>query len=100
MKELITTQLIEEYQKHKKLIDKAIYECSETEKGIARKDILYARRKVLSEVITSLQSKQSEERQNIVIAFSKGIQHASGMEQTSMEAANHYLKETFKQEQK
>lgn len=97
MKELITTQLIEEYQKEVEFYEKHIKAKTLSESTLA----LYGYKKsLLNEVIRSLQSKQSEERQNIVIAFSKGIQHASGMEQTSMEAANHYLKETFKQEQK
>ena len=97
MKELITTQLIEEYQKEVEFYEKHIKAKTLSESTLA----LYGYKKsLLNEVIRSLQSKQSKERQNIVIAFSKGIQHASGMEQTSMEAANHYLKETFKQEQK
>jgi len=100
MKELITTQLIEEYQKHKKLIDKAIYECSETEKGIARKDILYARRKVLSEVITSLQSKQSEERQNIVEAVDNAIKTTLNSNSNIILLGIDYFNQTFKQEQK
>ena len=100
MKELITTQLIEEYQKE---LDDTYEKLTLNEKE--GKDVdghkaLSVQRNVLRRFISSLQSKQSKERQNIVDAFSKGIQHASGMEQESMEAANFYLKETFKQEQK
>jgi lysyl-tRNA synthetase class II len=67
MKELITTQLIEEYQKK-----------IESKRGYLRCNITAAERKaILNDIdnieifIDSLQSKQSEERQNIVDAEEK-----------------------------
>jgi lysyl-tRNA synthetase class II len=68
MKELITTQLIEEYQKEVDFYEKHIKAKTLSESTLA----LYGYKKsLLNEVITSLQSKQSEERQNIVDAEEK-----------------------------
>ena len=94
MKELITTQLIAEYQKKVKAGEMFLAAPS----GISELAINLAKEnnRNYESFISRLQSKQSEERQNIATTFSKGIQHASGMEQESMEAANFYLKETFK----
>jgi lysyl-tRNA synthetase class II len=68
MKELITTQLIEEYQKEVDFYEKHIKAKTLSESTLA----LYGYKKsLLNEVIHSLQSKQSEERQNIVDAEEK-----------------------------
>ena len=77
MKELITTQLIEEYQKE---LDDTYEKLTLNEKE--GKDVdghkaLSVQRNVLRRFITSLQSKQSEERQNIVDAVTDTIENTS-----------------------
>ena len=57
MKELITTQLIEEYQKELKIL-----------RTFALTDEVFVRRRETELFISKLKSKQSEERQNIVDA--------------------------------
>jgi len=88
MKELITTQLIEEYQKEVDFYEKHIKAKTLSESTLA----LYGYKKsLLNEVIRSLQSKQSEERQNIVDAARHDDLKLSGED---------YFNQTFKQEQK
>ena len=91
MKELITTQLIEEYQKE---LDDTYEKLTLNEKE--GKDVdghkaLSVQRNVLRRFITSLQSKQSKERQNIVDAARHDDLKLSGED---------YFNQTFKQEQK
>jgi hypothetical protein len=88
MKELITTQLIEEYQKEVDFYEKHIKAKTLSESTLA----LYGYKKsLLNEVIRSLQSKQSKERQNIVDAARHDDLKLSGED---------YFNQTFKQEQK
>lgn len=100
MKELITTQLIEEYQKE---LDDTYEKLTLNEKE--GKDVdghkaLSVQRNVLRRFITSLQSKQSKERQNIVKTYSDALRTFTGQEKTSMKEAEDYFNQTFKQEQK
>ena len=96
MKELITTQLIEEYQKE---LDDTYEKLTLNEKE--GKDVdghkaLSVQRNVLRRFITSLQSKQSEERQNIVDAYGDGL----NAHRTNFCNREDYFNQTFKQEQK
>ena len=90
MKELITTQLIEEYQKEVKIL-----------RTFALTDEVFVRIRETELFISKLKSKQSEERQNIVKAFEAGevnYDPLADMEQYS--AGEDYFNQTFKQEQK
>jgi len=89
---LITTQLIEEYQKEIDFYEKHIKAKTLSESTLA----LYGYKKsLLNEVIRSLQSKQSEERQNIVDAFDAGKEDSDG---AMFYDGEDYLKLTFKHE--
>jgi len=93
MKELITTQLIEEYQKEVDFYEKHIKAKTLSESTLA----LYGYKKsLLNEVIRSLQSKQSKERQNIVDAYGDGL----NAHRTNFCNRDDYFNQTFKQEQK
>lgn len=96
MKPLITTQLIEEYQKELDATNEKIEKTSDRE----TRNSLAVRKDICQRIITSLQSKQSEERQNIVDAYSIALTSFSGMEQTANKEAEDYFNQTFKQEQK
>ncbi len=97
MKELITTQLIAEYQKEVDFYEKHIKAKTLSESTLA----LYGYKKsLLNEVIRYLQSKQSKERQNIVKTYSDALRTFTGQEKTSMKEAEDYFNQTFKQEQK
>jgi len=85
MKELITTQLIEEYQKEVDRLERVIDAMKEID------PMLVTESRLRKEFITSLQSKQSEERQNIVDAARHDDLKLSGED---------YFNQTFKQEQK
>jgi len=80
MKELITTQLIEEYQKEVKIL-----------RTFALTDEVFVRIRETELFISKLKSKQSEERQNIVDAARNDDLKLSG---------DDYFNQTFKQEQK
>ena len=80
MKELITTQLIEEYQKEVKIL-----------RTFALTDEVFVRIRETELFISKLKSKQSEERQNIVDAARNDDLKLSGED---------YFNQTFKQEQK
>jgi len=80
MKELITTQLIEEYQKELKIL-----------RTFALTDEVFVRIRETELFISKLKSKQSEERQNIVDAARHDDLKLSGED---------YFNQTFKQEQK
>ena len=80
MKELITTQLIEEYQKELKIL-----------RTFALTDEVFVRIRETELFISKLKSKQSEERQNIVDAARHDDLKLSG---------DDYFNQTFKQEQK
>mgnify|MGYP003516393590 FL=1 len=80
MKELITTQLIEEYQKEVKIL-----------RTFALTDEVFVRIRETELFISKLKSKQSEERQNIVDAARHDDLKLSGED---------YFNQTFKQEQK
>lgn len=88
MKELITTQLIEEYQK-------------ESIKSL----LLKSKSEIINDFISRLQSKQSEERQNIVDAVTDTIENTSyqkdgdGYIHCEFDGED-YFNQTFKQEQK
>jgi len=88
MKELITTQLIEEYQKRLALLNNLI---NDSLTASFDRVIFTAQRNELQSIIRSLQSKQSEERQNIVDAARHDDLKLSGED---------YFNQTFKQEQK
>ena len=92
MKELITTQLIEEYQKEVKIL-----------RTFALTDEVFVRIRETELFISKLQSKQSEERQNIVDAvYNTAIIYAEekGFEGYLKSKAEDYFNQTFKQEQK
>jgi hypothetical protein len=80
MKELITTQLIEEYQKEVKIL-----------RTFALTDEVFVRIRETELFISKLKSKQSKERQNIVDAARHDDLKLSG---------ESYFNQTFKQEQK
>jgi len=80
MKELITTQLIGEYQKEVKIL-----------RTFALTDEVFVRIRETELFISKLKSKQSEERQNIVDAARHDDLKLSGED---------YFNQTFKQEQK
>ena len=80
MKELITTQLIEEYQKEVKIL-----------RTFALTDEVFVRIRETELFISKLKSKQSEERQNIVDAARHDDLKLNGED---------YFNQTFKQEQK
>jgi len=88
---LITTQLIEEYQKKIDLCNEEILNPNRkfTIQSFQIQILIY------ESFITSLQSKQSEERQNIVDAYKDGdvLKHL-------YKDAEDYFNQTFKQEQK
>ena len=103
MKELITTKLIAEYQKE---LDDTYEKLTLNEKE--GKDVdghkaLSVQRNVLRRFISSLQSKQSEERQNIVDANVSGQilfdSKVRPLKEYQSEGDN-YFNQTFKQEQK
>jgi len=97
MKELITTQLIEEYQKEVDFYEKHIKAKTLSESTLA----LYGYKKsLLNEVIRSLQSKQSEERQNIVDAVDDAINTTLNSNSNIVLTGEDYFNQTFKQEQK
>lgn len=90
MKPLITTQLIEEYQKHSTYLKEEIR--IGNIKGF-NTGHLVTEKICIDTFITSLQSKQSEERQNIVDAFEYGsIKGAKGIEMDG----ESYLNDNFK----
>ncbi len=96
MKELITTQLIEEYQeKIKAKTEYLSFQLSDAQKKVIVNDIDNIRI-----FIRSLQSKQSKERQNIVKTYSDALRTFTGQEKTSMKESEDYFNQTFKQEQK
>ena len=80
MKELITTQLIEEYQKEVKIL-----------RTFALTDEVFVRIRETELFISKLKSKQSEERQNIVDAARHDDLKLNGED---------YFNQTFKQKQK
>ena len=119
MKELITTQLIAEYQKEVDFYEKHIKAKTLSESTLA----LYGYKKsLLNEVIRSLQSKQSKERQNMEVMekMAKAIDYTlkrysgeitEGYEVSFMYPSNNIshqqlreslllFNQTFKQEQK
>ena len=85
MKELITTQLIEEYQKELKIL-----------RTFALTDEVFVRIRETELFISKLKSKQSEERQNIVDAYGDGL----NAHRTNFCNRDDYFNQTFKQEQK
>ena len=85
MKELITTQLIEEYQKELKIL-----------RTFALTDEVFVRIRETELFISKLKSKQSEERQNIVDAYGDGL----NAHRTNFCNREDYFNQTFKQEQK
>ncbi len=87
MKELITTQLIGEYQKS----IKSKREYLDFIEGDDNKLSVMNHIAILESVVEDLQSKQSEERQNIVDAARHDDLKLSGED---------YFNQTFKQEQK
>ena len=90
MKELITTQLIEEYQKS----IKSKREYLDFIEGDDNKLAVMNHIAILESVVEDLQSKQSEERQNIVDGYDSDMHkhpHITGED---------YFNQTFKQEQK
>ena len=80
MKELITTQLIEEYQKEVKIL-----------RTFALTDEVFVRIRETELFISKLKSKQSKERQNIVDAARHDDLKLNGED---------YFNQTFKQKQK
>jgi len=77
MKPLITTQLIEEEQKR---IAQFTYLLKHNDFNRVQREAYQLRIKMARKFIRSLQSKQSEERQNIVDAFEYGsIKGAKGI---------------------
>ena len=97
MKELITTQLIEEYQKEVEFYEKHIKAKTLSESTLA----LYGYKKsLLNEVIRSLQSKQSEEWQNIANGFEDGREDCGEFGNCVYKSGEHYFNQTFKQEKK
>jgi len=94
--QLITTQLIEEYQKEVDFYEKHIKAKTLSESTLA----LYGYKKsLLKEVIRSLQSKQSEERQNIVDAVDDAINTTLNSNSNIVLTGEEYFNQTFKQEQ-
>ena len=91
MKELITTQLIEEYQKVLNRTISAIDILQAEGKEVDEHKKLSTQRNMLIDFIRSLQSKQSEERQNIVDAARHDDLKLNGED---------YFNQTFKQKQK
>jgi len=87
MKELITTQLIGEYQKS----IKSKREYLDFIEGDDNKLSVMNHIAILESVVEDLQSKQSEERQNVVDAARHDDLKLSGED---------YFNQTFKQEQK
>jgi len=93
MKELITTQLIGEYQKS----IKSKREYLDFIEGDDNKLSVMNHIAILESVVEDLQSKQSEERQNIVDAFENGaVSEIRG----TYNGSEDYFNQTFKQEQK
>ena len=93
-KQLITDQLIEEYQKELDDTYKKLTLNEKEGKDVDGHKALSVQRNVLRRFITSLQSKQSEERQNIVDGYDSDMHkhpHITGED---------YFNQTFKQEQK
>ena len=96
MKELITTQLIEEYQeKIKAKTEYLSFQLSDAQKKVIVNDIDNIRI-----FIRSLQSKQSEERQNIVDAVDNAIKTTLNSNTNIVLTGEDYFNKTFKQEQK
>jgi hypothetical protein len=91
MKELITTQLIEEYQKELKTKKTDFFVARN---GTCLRITLAKEIFNIENFIHSLQSKQSEERQNIMTAFHDGTINDSNC------SKEYYFNQTFKQEQK
>ena len=93
MKELITTQLIEEYQKEVDFYEKHIKAKTLSESTLA----LYGYKKsLLNEVIRSLQSKQSEERQNIEDAYDTAKSRLFSSSVVAFHVGEDYFNQTFK----
>jgi hypothetical protein len=101
MKELITTQLIGEYQKS----IKSKREYLDFIEGDDNKLSVMNHIAILESVVEDLQSKQSEERQNIVDAVTTTIENTSyqkdgdGYIHCEFDGED-YFNQTFKQEQK
>ena len=89
MKELITTQLIEEYQKELKIL-----------RTFALTDEVFVRIRETELFISKLKSKQSEERQNIVDGYGEGQRNSGTTGYYEYRTAEDYFNQTFKQEQK
>ena len=89
MKELITTQLIEEYQKEVKIL-----------RTFALTDEVFVRIRETELFISKLQSKQSEERQNIANGFEDGREDCGEFGNCVYKSGVDYFNQTFKQEQK
>jgi len=89
MKELITTQLIEEYQKELKIL-----------RTFALTDEVFVRIRETELFISKLKSKQSEERQNIVEAVDNAIKTTLNSNSNIILLGIDYFNQTFKQEQK
>jgi len=97
MKELITTQLIEEYQKRLALLNNLI---DDSLTASFDRVIFTAQRNELQSIIRSLQSKQSEERQNIANGFEDGREDCGEFGNCVYKSGEDYFNQTFKQEQK
>lgn len=82
MKELITTQLIEEYQKEVKIL-----------RTFALTDEVFVRIRETELFISKLKSKQSEERQNIADTYDVGNIDGGG---ESVILGEDYFNQTFK----
>jgi hypothetical protein len=89
MKELITTQLIEEYQKEVKIL-----------RTFALTDEVFVRIRETELFISKLKSKQSEERQNIANGFEDGREDCGEFGNCVYKSGEDYFNQTFKQEQK
>ena len=97
MKELITTQLIEEYRLQ---LDFAESQYKLQSLNNAQDPTLKNTLDCLKRFIHSLQSKQSEERQNIVDAVDNAIKTTLNSNTNIVLTGEDYFNQTFKQEQK
>lgn len=93
MKPLITTQLIEEYQKE------LSRRMNEQESGDYFSESEVKQLALIKDFITSLQSKQSEERQNIVDAVDNAINTTLNSNSNIVLSGEDYFNQTFKQEE-
>ena len=94
MKELITTQLIEEYQK---IVFNLKSELESNKLTAEQQTVVMKKIGWFRYFITELQSKQSEERQNIKTAYEALKEDWDG---ALFNDSEDYFNQTFKQEQK